>query len=105
MIKNLILTAAMLLSTSIYAQQPVENNDQIPGLFDLNKPMKCLPVNNMFFVLQNEFEEKLSWIGKVDNTSSYIAMYKNTQTGNWTLIQHDSAVGCFLGSGKDSTPL
>lgn len=100
MIKKLILTAAMLLTQHTYAQE-----ERIPGLFDLNKPMKCLPVNNMFFVLQNEFEERLTWIGKVDNTSSYIAIYKNPKTLAWSIIQHDSQVACFLGSGKDSTPL
>jgi hypothetical protein len=105
MIKNIILTA-LLIATPIYAA--ISDNvvtDQIPGVFDLNKPMKCMPVNSMFNVIQNMFEEKLLWIGKVENTSSYIAMYKNALTGNWTIIQHDSAIGCFLAAGKDSSAL
>jgi len=104
MIKNIIL-AALLFATPLYAEINDNTTDQIPGIFDLNKPMKCMPINSMFNVIQNMFEEKLLWIGKVDNTSSYIAMYKNAQTGNWTLIQHDSAIGCFLGSGRESSAL
>ena len=102
MIKNIILST-LLFVTPIYAE--INNNnigDQLPGVFDLNKPMKCMPVNNMFNTIKNQFDERLVWTSKVGNTTSFVAMYKNAMTGNWTLIQHDNTIGCFLAAGRDT---
>lgn len=104
MIRNIIL-ATLLFATPLYAEINSNNIDnQLPGVFDLTKPMKCMAVNNMFNTIRNMFDEKLLWTGRVGDTTSYIAMYKNAMTGNWTIIQHDNTIGCFLAAGRD-TPI
>ena len=45
------------------------------------------------------------WSGKDENNSSYVALYKNKDTGTWTLIQYGSKVACVLSSGSQGTPV
>lgn len=81
-------------------------NAQIEGkeVFQLKKPMTCLNVQSLMDYLVKEYNEKMMWIGQEDSTGTYISLYKNTQTGSWTMIQFDSSIGCFLGHGIQGSP-
>ena len=56
-------------------------------------------------MINENFGETMSWVGKDENNSSFLSIYKNKDTGTWSLIQYDSKVGCFLGSGSQGTPI
>lgn len=68
-------------------------------VFQLNKPMTCSKVQNLINYVTVDYGEKLTWIGIEDSTGTYIALYKNSETGTWSMIQYDSVTGCFLGHG------
>ena len=94
--KKLLLL--LMFATSAFAQQDVQ-------VFELTRPMKCAAVEEIMFFINNNFGETMAWVGKDENNSSYLALYKNKDTGTWSLIQYDSKVGCFIGSGSQGTPV
>lgn len=94
--KKLLLL--LMFATSAFAQQDVQ-------VFELTRPMKCASVEEIMFFINNNFGETMAWVGRDENNSSYLALYKNKETGTWSLIQYDSKVGCFLGSGSQGSPV
>ena len=94
--KKLLLL--LMFATSAFAQQDVQ-------VFELTRPMKCAAVEEVINFIYSNFGETMAWVGKDENNSSYLALYKNKDTGTWSLIQYDSKVGCFLGSGSQGTPV
>ena len=90
------LLIPLLFATSAFGQS-IE-------IFDMSRPMRCSKVQVLMEYLEKEHGETMSWVGKDENNSSYLAIYKNKETGSWSLIQFDSTIGCFLGSGKQGSP-
>lgn len=71
----------------------------------LNKPMKCAPAQEFLELFAINFGEKPAWVGKEENSNSYISLLANKDTGTWTMIQYDVGIACVLGSGKSGTPI
>lgn len=73
---------------------------QEPNIITLMKPLKCTTIENVIQFLK-QYDEKLFWLGR-DNLldSTQIALYKNEESGTWTLIQFDNKIGCVLGVGN-----
>ena len=94
--KKLLLL--LMFTTPVFAQQEIE-------VFELNRPMKCAKVEEIMFFINENFGETMSWVGKDENNSSFLSIYRNKDTGTWSLIQYDSKVGCFLGSGTQGSPV
>jgi hypothetical protein len=95
--KKIIFALAMCIFTPSFSQQ------QQIEIFELKKGMKCSAVQDLFDFVSTQFNEKMMWVGK-DASGSYISLYKNEQTGSWTLIQFDSKIGCVLGVGETGSP-
>jgi hypothetical protein len=95
--KKLLLL--LMFATSAFAQQ------QEFQVFELTRPMKCAAVEDIMLFINQNFGETMAWVGKDENNSSYLALYKNKETGSWSLIQYDSKVGCFIGSGSQGSPV
>ena len=49
--------------------------------------------------ITNEYNEKLVLLLQETSTYTHIALYRNDETGTWSLIQYDGVTGCFLGFG------
>lgn len=95
--KKLLLL--LMFTTSAFAQE------QEIQVFELNRPMKCAKVEEIMYFINQNFGETMSWVGKDENNGSFLSIYRNKDTGTWSLIQYDSKVGCFLGSGTQGTPI
>jgi hypothetical protein len=95
--KKLLLL--LMFVTPVFAQQ------QEMQVFEISRPMKCAKTEDIMNFISENFGETMSWVGKDENNSSYLSIYKNKDTGTWSLIQYDSKVGCFLGSGSQGTPI
>ena len=70
-----------------------------------DEEMKCAKTEVLMRFLNEEFGETMSWVGKDENNASYVALYKNKDTGTWSLIQYGAAIGCFISSGSQGSPV
>lgn len=68
-------------------------------IFKLNKPMQCSKRELLIDYITNEYNEKLVLLLQEASTYTHIALYRNDETGTWSLIQYDGVTGCFLGFG------
>lgn len=90
-----------LTSTIAHAQ----NNVQIPGFSTVNKPVFCGPADTVFQGLADtEINEKPIWIGTAENGSNF-AVFMNTKTTGFTIIQFGKTVACIIGIGDKSSTL
>ena len=96
--KYLLASVAILISATAFAMDRSE-------IVTINKSMQCAPTKAVFDEFLSKFGETPLWIGKEENSYSYITMLNNKQTGTWTLVQHDSNMACILGSGKNGDSL
>ena len=58
-----------------------------------------------FYRNNNEYGEKMVWVGKTTQYESFIALYKNIEKGTWTMVQYDGRLACVIGSGETGTPI
>ncbi len=73
------------------------------------KPVACHQLSDILNNLKTNYEEKLDFV--VENRMyrdfvTKIAMYRNDETGSWTMIEYGDnfgGEGCIIGSGKEST--
>ena len=93
--RKTILTLALLLTTTTFAQQPDE-------IIDLVKPLKCSRAESVMNFLAEKFKEKPLWVGKT-SAGTHIVLMVNKETKTWTLIEYDSALACVLGAGETSS--
>lgn len=94
--RKTILTLALLLTNTAFAQQP-------PGeIIDLVKPLKCSRAESVMNFFAEKFKEKPLWVGKT-STGTHIVLMVNKETKTWTLIEYDSALACVLGAGETSS--
>jgi hypothetical protein len=93
--KKLLLL--LMFVTPVFAQER--------KIFELTRTMKCGDAEELTNDLAEKYGEKMVWSGKDENNSSYVALYKNKDTGTWTLIQYGSKVACVLSSGSQGTPV
>lgn len=96
--KYLLASVAIVFSMSSIAMEKAQ-------VFTLNKPMQCAPAQAVFDEFASLFGETPLWVGKEENTNSYITLLSNKQTGSWTMVQYDSTTACILGSGKNGSPV
>ena len=68
-------------------------------IFKLNKPMQCSKRELLMDYIINDYKEKPVLILQEASTYTHIALYRNDDTGTWSLIQYDDVTGCFLGFG------
>ena len=93
--KKLLLL--LMFATPVFAQEQ--------KTFELTRTMKCGDAEVLTNHLAENYGEKMVWSGKDENNSSYVALYKNNDTGTWTLIQYGSKIACVLSSGSQGTPV
>jgi len=93
--RKTILTLALLLTTTTFAQQPDE-------IIDLVKPLKCSRAESVMNFFAEKFKEKPLWVGKT-STGTHIVLMVNKETKTWTLIEYDSRLACVIGAGETSS--
>jgi len=79
-------------------------NAQIgPEFRQIPKSVICGPVTTILKALTDkDINEKPLWIGKDESEKSDYAVFVNTKTGAFTIIQFGKEVGCILGIGYRS---
>ena len=94
--KKILLIALMLVSSFTYSEER-------------QKPVACYQLSEMLNNLKTNYAEKLDFVVTNKMYQSFItniAMYRNEQTGTWTMIEYGEnfqGEGCIIGSGKDTT--
>ena len=72
--------------------------------FSSQKPVECFVTADVSRLLQEEFKEIVMFEGaNVITGKSKIALYVNSQTGSWTMIEYDSDTACVLAAGHNAT--
>jgi hypothetical protein len=93
--KKILLIALMAVSSFAYSEER-------------QKPVACYQLSQMLDNLKTNYGEKLDFIVMNQMYQSFvtnIAMYRNSQTGSWTMIEYGEnfhGEGCIIGSGKES---
>lgn len=84
-----IITTMLLLPILVFAQQePVE----------LQKKMLCNDAKVIIDgLIKGDYAEKPVWFGK--DTSHGFALFANSKTGTWTLLEFDDNIACVIGEG------
>ena len=75
------------------------------------KPVLCSQFTEIVTNLENNFGEKLEFVVTNQiyrNFITNIAMYRNSKTGSWTIVEFSEdpiflGEGCILGSGRESS--
>jgi hypothetical protein len=95
--KYIVASLFCLISTIAHAQ-----NNLPPGFVNTTKPILCGPVNTVFKTLSSkEIDEKPIWIGQDENKSNY-ALFINTKSTGFTIVQFGDEMACLLGLGPVS---
>ena len=94
--KKLVVVLVMSLSALAQASQEIK-------FTDLKKPVKCTETKALFTGLKTVFNETMAWNSSnaiIDDRTS-VAIFKNKQSGSWTLVEYDDSIACVLASGED----
>jgi hypothetical protein len=69
------------------------------------KPVACTtnPQKLMQGLVVSDYKETPVWFGYQPDTGSSYALFTNTQTKTWTLIEFSKNTACVLGAGTTST--
>lgn len=95
--RKLLVVSLFCVSTIVHAQ-----SDLPPGFVVTNKPMLCGPASVVFRNLASkEINEKPIWLGQDENKSNY-AIFVNSETSGFTIIQFGEQMACVLGLGPTS---
>lgn len=70
--------------------------------FQTTKPVVCDSTKKLLDQLKNKWNEKLVWYGKDGNNESRYALFVNSKTGSWTILQMSTEISCVLGVGENS---
>lgn len=91
--KNFMVLMLFTMSTTTWAASE--------DWFDSNKPVKCGPFRDIIKLITDpDFNEQPLWIGKSGTDSTQYVLFRNPNTGTWTLVQQGREIGCVLGMGK-----
>lgn len=72
----------------------------------IEKPVHCLPTNEMLVELTREYDEKIVWHGVgVDSELRRYGLWVNESSKTWTLVQFNEQLACILGAGRTSTEI
>jgi hypothetical protein len=86
-----------LISTIAHAQ-----NSLPPGFVNTTKPILCGPLDTVFKTLASkEINERPLWLGQDNNGSTY-ALFVNSDTTGFTIVQFGEQMACLLGLGEKS---
>lgn len=98
MLKFLAVASLFCLTSTIaHAQTGLP-----PGFVTTNKTIICGPMDTVFRSLADpEINEQPIWLGQDDNGSNY-ALFVNTKTSGFTIVQFGQQVACLLGLGATS---
>lgn len=70
------------------------------------KTVLCGPIEKILQALSHkEIDEKPFWIGKNEDGKSNIAVFVNSKTSSFTIVQFVREIGCILGMGESSQRL
>lgn len=64
----------------------------------MEKPMLCSDTRTVISELVDNFGETPSWIGQAED--SYMVIFKNKDTGSWSVVQMNDSFACVLEVGK-----
>ncbi len=68
----------------------------------LSKEVECGPLSTILSILKDpDVNETPIWIGKLEDKSN-IALFINSKTKAWTVIQYHQDYACVLGVGNQS---
>jgi len=94
--KKLLVT--LLLSCSTIASAQLE-----PDFKSVPKSVLCGPLAAIIRgITSAEIDERPIWVGRDEESKSYYAVFVNSKTGAFTVIQFGSEIGCILGTGIKS---
>lgn len=94
--KQYVCLILLLIANLGYAQTT-------PEFFQLNKPVTCGPIEIIFKgLISEDVKEKPIWIGKNEDSKSEYAVFVNSKTGAFTIVQFGKEWGCILGMGYKS---
>lgn len=69
--------------------------------FQTNKPVNCGPFQEIVGLISGkDFNEQPVWIAPSGTDTTYYALFRNTKTRSWTLVQYGKDTGCVLGLGR-----
>ena len=70
----------------------------------IEKPLQCLPTDQILRELAKEYDEKIVWHGAgVDSELRRYGLWVNETSKTWTLVQFNEQLACILGAGRTST--
>ena len=96
--KKLFFLIMIMISTVTYSQ-----------IIQRQKPVVCSDLSELTNSLKMNYGEKLELLVTNQMYRDFvtnIAMYRNKETGSWTMIEYGEnfqGEGCIIGSGKDTT--
>jgi|694.fasta_scaffold02866_24 hypothetical protein len=71
--------------------------------FESRKPVLCDNVQTLIRSLIENYNEKPIWTAKNPIDDTKFALFVNSKTKNWTLLQMTSEIACIIGVGDEST--
>ena len=91
-----LIGLAMAMPFSVLAQ-----TDQ--DFKQILKPVLCGPVETIFqTLLESDINETPIWTGKNTDGKSDYAIFMNSKSGAFTIVQFGKEIGCILGIGPRS---
>jgi hypothetical protein len=90
--RKIIITLALLLSTTTFAQE----------IINLTKEIKCSNADFVFKHFTEDYKEIPIWAGKTA-FNTHMTLLVNKEKRSWTLIEYDSRLACVLGAGDTSS--
>lgn len=92
---SVIVAFLLSLSSSLVNAQP----------FESRKPVLCDNAQTLIKSLTENYNEKPVWTARNPVDDTRFALFVNSKTGLWTLLQMTPEVACIIGVGEDSTLL
>lgn len=74
-------------------------------ILEIDIPVKCAPLKLVVEFLLKEFGEKPSWAGEETKKDAYISLFRNPETGTWTVIKYADGVACIIGTGVNGSSI
>lgn len=92
----LALATIFALNTPAFSQAPQQK--QKDNVF--NKPVVCYPTPDVITVIQEKFKEELAFIVAHEySDETLVAMFVNTDNGNYTILEFNHEMACILATG------
>jgi hypothetical protein len=91
-----VFAAIFAINSPVFAQTAQEK--QRDNVY--NKPVLCYPAVDLLAAIQENFKEETAFVVSHEySAETLVAMFVNTETGTYTIIEFNSEMACVLASG------